>query len=142
MEGALNAFVAIVMDSHDELVEEGSTWRKVEAPLERYQSVHHCPWGSPLVAGDLVAEGNESWVLLVGSAQTLDEIKLWHGQRHNSRRFFCVTARQSIGHCVSAARLVFHCEIKAQELAHPMMLWNGSQALIKQKLQAEMISAH
>jgi hypothetical protein len=53
-----------------------------------------------------------------------------------------VPSRQSISYNVGGTQLEFHAEIKSQQLAHPLVLGNCRQSLIKQKLQTIMVSAN
>ena len=48
--------------------------------------------------------------------------------------------RKSIGDDFLATWFIFHREVEPQQLAHPMVLWNGSEALVQQKLQAVVVS--
>ena len=48
---------------------------------------------------------------------------------------------ERVGHDVRSARLVLYYEIKSQELADPMVLWNSSQALVEDELQGLVIRA-
>jgi hypothetical protein len=51
-----------------------------------------------------------------------------------------ITARESVGDYVLLAYFLFHGEVKAQELAHPMMLRYGGKALVQQKLEAIVVN--
>ena len=52
-----------------------------------------------------------------------------------------VTAGKSIRHGIKAAGAVLHGEVEAKQLADPLMLRNGGEALIQEKLQAVVVSA-
>jgi hypothetical protein len=51
-----------------------------------------------------------------------------------------IAAGESVDNDVLAGWFVFHSEVKAQELAHPMMLRYGGKALVQQKLEAVLVS--
>jgi hypothetical protein len=76
----------------------------------------------------------------VSLAETLDEVegRTRYGEKC---RLLCVAPGQSVGHSVGVARFVLHREVEAQELAHPMMLWNGGEALVEQKFETEVVRA-
>jgi hypothetical protein len=51
-----------------------------------------------------------------------------------------VAARESIGHRVKQSRSVLHCEVEPEQLADPLVLRHGGQALVQQVLQTEVVS--
>jgi hypothetical protein len=51
--------------------------------------------------------------------------------RAGQRYLLSVAAGQRVGHRVQAARPILHGEIKAEQLANPLMLGNCREALIK-----------
>jgi len=53
------------------------------------------------------------------------------GQHRACRLLLCVTAGQGVGDRVRRARLVLDREIKPEELAHPMVLWDRREPLVK-----------
>lgn len=107
MKGALDTFMAVVVDGGDDLVEEWGAGRDVEAPLVRDQAVDEGPRRLAAIREDLVLERDQGGVLGVGQLQPVDEIEVGGGQRHGDGcRGVGVTARQSVGHGVGAAGTV------------------------------------
>ena len=49
---------------------------------------------------------------------------------------------QCVGHGVEVAPTVLNGEVKAKELADPLMLWHGGEALVQQELEAVVIRAN
>ena len=52
-----------------------------------------------------------------------------------------VAARQGIGHGVKMAGEILDGEVEAEELADPLMLQHGGEALVQQKLEAVVVRA-
>lgn len=50
-----------------------------------------------------------------------------------------VAVGQRIHHRVESARVIFHRELKTEQLANPLM-WNSGKPLVKQELQAIVVS--
>jgi hypothetical protein len=111
MEGALDSFVAIIVNRSEDLLEERGARRDVEAPLERYQAINEGPGSRALVGGDLL-DGDQHGVLIIGLPKVLDEVKSLPRESQECR-FLGVTAGQGISHCIVAARLVLHGEVEA-----------------------------
>ena len=53
-----------------------------------------------------------------------------------------VLAREGIHHRVQTPRTILHSEVKAEELADPLMLRNSGQALVKQKFETVVVSTN
>jgi hypothetical protein len=73
------------------------------------------------------------------SQKFVEELECWGGQHHYLHNGLCVSARQGIGDDVGGAGLEFNAEIKPEQFACPLLLWNGRQSLIKQEFQAIMV---
>ena len=72
-------------------------------------------------------------------AEAVDEVEARPRHSHG-HGLLCVAARQRVGDGVRAALLVLDGEVKAEKLAHPVVLWDGGQALIQQKFKTVMVS--
>jgi hypothetical protein len=77
----------------------------------------------------------------VGSAQAVDEVKVWPGDSHD-HNILSSAARQSIGHDISGSGLVLHLEVEAGQFPHLVMLRDGGEMLIEQELEAIVICTY
>ena len=66
----------------------------------------------------------------MGLMEAIDEVETC-SEDSEGHGFLCVIAGQRVGHGVGVARVVLDREIEAEQLAHPMVLPNGCQALIE-----------
>jgi hypothetical protein len=74
-------------------------------------------------------------------AEPADEVEAGRRDRLESPRavLFGVAAGEGVGHCVRCSRLVLDGEVETEELAHPMVLRNGGQALVEKVLEAVVV---
>ena len=129
VKGALCAFMAIVVHCSEEFLEERGVGWDVEAPLECHQSISEGPRSHALIGDNFILDCNQRGVLVSGLEEAVHVVKP-RSRDGEDRCFLGVMTGQRICHRVGAACLVLNREIKAQQLAHPMVLGNGSQALI------------
>lgn len=139
VKNALHALVAVVVDIGDHVEEEARGWWHIDLGVERDHAIHQGPGRLAVPSSDFITKSHQRGVSGVGVVQPVDEVEAW-GERV-SLYGIDVTVGQGVNDDVGAAGHVFHCEVKAQQFANPMVLWDSHQSLIKQKFEAVMIRA-
>lgn len=74
IESALDAFMVVIVDGGDHLLQEGRGRRDLEASLECDQAIDDGPWCHALPDIDLGPEGHQSWVRIIGVTEAVDEV--------------------------------------------------------------------
>jgi hypothetical protein len=77
-------------------------------------------------------------VVLLGLSELVDEVEA-RSREGKELSLHGVALGQRVGNGVRRARLVLDGEVEAQQLANPVVLRNGGQALVQQILQAVVI---
>lgn len=121
--------MAIVVHCAEKFLEQRGTRRDVEAPLEGHQPINEGPRGRALIIGELLPERDQCKVMVMCLTMMVDEVEARPGDGKD-RSFLGVAVGQSICHHVCVAHHVFDEEIEAQQFSHPVVLWNGWQALV------------
>ena len=78
----------------------------------------------PGTSQDRVTSGDESGIRGLSLTKTLNVVEAGHRDSEH-RPLLYVLAGQGVRHGIGGARLVFHREVEAEELAHPVILWDG-----------------
>jgi hypothetical protein len=73
--------------------------------------------------------------------KTVNEVEARRGQRQDRALRAGVAPGQRVGDGVHGTRLVFHRKVKAEELAHPMVLRDRREMLVEEELQAVVVGA-
>jgi hypothetical protein len=83
-------------------------------------------------------DGDQGRISGLGVLETLDEVKARRRDSHHLP-FFIVAAGEGISDDIRGARPVLHREIEVKELANPVVLRNGGEALVEEVLQAVVV---
>jgi hypothetical protein len=83
-------------------------------------------------------DGDQGRISGMGVSEALDEVKARRRDSHHLP-IFTVATGEGIGDDVRGARPVLHREIEARELAYPVVLRDGGEALIVEVLQAVVV---
>jgi len=139
--GALNAFMPIVMDRSNNLLEQGRCRRGVEAPVIEYHVVPDRPWSGSGARAHLVVDRDQGRVDGLCLAETADVVKARcrDGAETAHAVILSIATREGVRHDVGCPGLVLDGEVEAEQLANPMVLGNGGKALIQQKLEAMVV---
>jgi hypothetical protein len=131
VEGSLHPFMVLFMHSPQDLLQEGGCRRNVEAACILHHVVDHRPWSPTGAHAHFITDGGERRIGELCLPKTRDEVKAQGQQGQDGPFLRCVTAGERIGHHVRRPDLVLNGEVKAQKLAHPMMLRDRREALIE-----------
>jgi hypothetical protein len=83
-------------------------------------------------------DGDQGWISGLGMSEALDEVKVRRRDSHHLPLFIVATG-EGIDDDVHGDRPVLHREIEAQELADPVALRDGGEALVEEVLQAVVV---
>jgi len=97
--------------------------------LKHHKAIDQRLRGRALVSRELIPERRQRRICGIGLVETIDEVEARPGDSEECL-LLSVAPGESIGHDIGAARLVLNREVEAEELADPMMLRDGRQALI------------
>jgi hypothetical protein len=80
--------------------------------------------------------------LKLSLTKTVNEVEARCRESQDRPLLAGITPGQGIGDGVGGARLVLDCEVKPEELAHPVVLWDRREPLIEKELEAVMVGAN
>jgi hypothetical protein len=139
VESLLHPFMASFMHGPQDLLQEGGRRRDVEAACALHHAVDHRPWSPTGARAHFIMDGGEGRVGELCLPKTRGEVEARGRQDQDDPFLRCVVAGECVSHHVRRPGLVLDGEVKAQKLAHPMMLRDRREALIEHVLQAVVI---
>jgi hypothetical protein len=95
-----------------------------------------CPAGT---SQDLVSDGDEGGISELCLTEAVEDAETQCEENQNGPVFRGVAMGQCVRHHIGRPELVSDSEIKAQELAHPMVMSDHRKPLVQQVLEAVVV---